>query len=241
MRSKFFPVALIGVLVLSVAAIAVASPQFKQEASVKLTTTKAGKSTGVNAGLHASDPGATPAGNLKAASRVVITLPKGTVTNTKAVKECTADENGVKNGDCPASSNIGGGSAKATVFNRTAGRQLAAGVPEKITAFAGKGEVIFLLTPQSALGQTLVIRSKLSKKGVLTTNVPKLEVLGANVILTDFVVKLKAKTKGKGKKAVRLLTNPKKCTSKGFVTTAKFTYDDGSSSAPIKTTQKCRK
>ncbi len=235
----------IGVLAMAFAAVAVASPQFTQKASVKMSTkggkVKAGSSVGITAGLQASDPGATPQGNLKAASKVVITLPKGTKTNTKAVKECTADESGIKNGECPASSKIGGGKAKATVFNRTSNILLADGVSETITAFAGKQSVIFLLTPDSGLGATLVIRAKLSRSGVLTTTVPKLQVLGANVILTDFNVKLKAKSSGKGKKAKRLLTAPKNCTKKGFVTTAKFTYDDGSKSKAIKTTQKCKK
>jgi hypothetical protein len=240
-RYKHFIGALAGVLVLAVAGVAIASPQFNQVAGVKLSKTKAGKSIGVNASLKATDPGASPKGNLKGATKVVISLPKGTVANTAAVKPCTADDAGVQGKECPASSKVGTGSAKATVYNRAKGVLIAADQGENITAYAGKGQILFLLTPQGSVGATLVIHSKLSKSGVLTTNVPKLEVLGSSVILTDFNVSIKAKSSGSGKSKKNLLTAPKKCTKAGFVSTAKFTYDDGSSSKAIKTTQKCSK
>jgi hypothetical protein len=241
LRSTKLIGAIIGVLALAFAAVAVASPQFTQKATVKLSSGKAGKSVGTTANLVARDPGA-PNQKPAAAAKVVVKLPKGTVANNKAVTQCNLTKAQIESGDkkCPKSSKVGKGTAKANVA------PLIASTTEDITVFNRKGGLIFYLTdnakdPQP--GQTFALFSKLSKKGVLTTNVPPLEPLpNTFAVLTDFKVTINKKSKGKGKKKINLLTAPKKCPkSKKFTSTVDFTYSDGSTKKGIKTTQACKK
>lgn len=247
MRSKHFIGALAGVLAVAFAAVAVASPQFKQHADVKLTPAKgkgkpkAGTSVGINAHSFFTDPGA-PDGNTPSATKIVIKLPKGTRSDTTAVKQCTKDDAGVQNGDCPNASKIGAGEAKANAYNRTAHSTLALDVPEKVTVYNGKKEIILLLTPENALGQTLVLHGKLTKKGVLTVKVPNLVVFGAQVILSDLNVKIKARNNHKkGKKRKNLLTAPTVCTKKGWTTVVTYTHDQGAATQVVRSKTKCKK
>ena len=243
MRKKLFLGALVGVLAL--VAVPTALAVFSQTAEVKLKTKKTAKPTGVSADLQAQDPDA-PGGKPKAASKVVVKLPKGTKYDKRGAAQCNvAADADVLAGECPPKSVLGTGTAKANAS------PLIPSTTEDITAYHTKGGVIFRLTDNGddpAPGQSLVIRAKLSKKGVLTTNVPPFIVAGVKVVLTDFELELKAKSKkvttGKGKKKkttkVPLLRSPKKCTGT-WTTTVDFTYDDGSTQKGIKTTQPCTK
>jgi hypothetical protein len=243
LHKKLILGALVGVL--SLVAVPIAIAAFSQTAEVSLTTKKAGKATGVSADLHAEDPeaeGQKP----KAASRVVVTLPPGTRYDARGAAQCNGlEDSEVVAGECPAKSVLGTGTAKANAA------PLVASTTEDITAYHTKGGVIFRLVDNGAdpaPGQSLVIRGKLSKKGVLTTDVPPLAVAGVKVVLTDFELDLKAKqkkiTKGKGKKKkkikVAVLRSPKKCNGT-WTTKVNFTYDDGSTSGDIVTTAPCKK
>lgn len=94
-----------------------------------------------------------------------------------------------------------------------------------------------------APGQTIVLRAKVTKKGVISVAVPELQpVPGLFVVLTDFTLKTNPKSKGKGKKKVNLITTPKTCNrQKGWTNTTTFTYADGSAQDVIKTKQACNK
>lgn len=237
---KFLIAAVVAVTALAVAAVAVASDQFSQTASVKFTTKKRHANSGARINLEASDPGA-PNKKPSPATRVRVIFPKGTKINTSAAKVCKASdsafgEKGAK--ACPAGSRLGTGTAQAIT---------GLGAPidpvgEKITAFAGKRQIIFYLQPDanSPAGQTLVIRAKVRGR-VVDTKVPPVPVPGlGNASLTRFKVNLKAYAKGRGKKQKRVLTTPSKC-GKGhnWVTTTKFNYEDGTS-ATIKSRSNCR-
>jgi hypothetical protein len=240
LRSKYLIGAIVGVLALALAAVAVASPQFTQKATVKPTSGKTGKSIGISANLVARDPGA-PNQKPAAASKVVVKLPTGTRANYKAVTQCNITKAQIESGDkkCPKSSIVGKGIAKANVA------PLIASTTEDITIFNRKKGLIFYLTDNAAdpqPGQTFALFSTLTKKGVLTTNVPPLQPIpNVFAVLTDFKVTIKAKSKGKGKHKINLLTSPQKCgKSKKFVSVVDFKYADGSSKKNIKTKVSCK-
>ena len=238
MRKVHLIGALVGVLALVIAAVAVASPQFTQNATVKFTKKKANKSTGVSVKLRATDPG-EPGGKPKAASRIVIKLAKGTRINNKASAQCNLNDEAVIAGNCPAKSLIGTGVAKANAS------PLIPTTTEDVKAYASKSGIVLLLSDNAAdpaPGQTIVLRAKTTKKGVITVTVPELQpVPGVFVVLTDFSLKTKPKAKGKGKNKVNLITTPKKCTKKGWTHSVTFTYRDGSPKDVRKTKQACSK
>jgi hypothetical protein len=224
-----------GVLVVAIPAAAMASAQFKQTAPVKLTSTTAGSSTGITANLISTDPG-NPGGKPKALAKLTLKLPAGTRVDGKGVKQCNGLTNAqILSGKCPAKSNLGSGRAMANGF------PLIPTTTEDIAIYATKNGVLFALTdnlkdPRPA--QTLVLKAKLSSRGVLTATVPPLPlpIPGQFAVLTNFKVNIKAKSIGKHV----FLRAPKKCTKKGFKTTASFRYADGSKLS-ISTKQGCKK
>jgi hypothetical protein len=223
---------------LAVTAVAVASDQFTQSAKVNLTSKKTGKSVGVKAALRATDPG-EEGGKPKAAKKIVIKLPKGTRIDKRAVAQCNLADEDVIAGKCKRKSLIGTGKAKANVA------PLIATTTEDVKAYASRQGLVLLLTDNErdpAPAQTIVLRAKATKKGVIKVNVPELQPLpGVFAVLTDFSLKTKPKGKGKGKKRKNFITSPQKCnTRKGWVSTVTFTYVDGSKKDVRKTKQKCR-
>jgi hypothetical protein len=233
-RKKFILGALAAALVLAIAPAALAV--FTQTAEVKLTTKKAGKPTGISSLLQSSDPDA-PFGKPKAATKVVVKFPPGTRYDVKGAATCNLSDSEILAGQCPANTKLGTGTAEANAA------PLAASVPEKITAYHGKGELIFALTPAGAIGQTFVIHAKISSRGVLTTNVPPLTlptVPPTSVALTKFQIGAGAKSrKVKGKKHT-LFRTPKKCKTGKWTSTTSFTYEDGSKQS-VKSTSPCKK
>jgi hypothetical protein len=225
--------------------VQVAMAAFSQKAEVRLTgkggkvLKKAGKTAGTFANLEARDPDA-PGAKPKIATKVVVKLPPGTRYNKLGAISCPASVSDaeVLAGECPPKSKVGDGSATANATPLVAGP-----VEEKITAWHRAGEVMFALSPKGAVGQTFVIHSKLTKKGVLTTNVPDLTlptVPPTKVALTDFQVQIDPKQRRVNGKVKRLLTSPKVCNGK-WVTKTSFTYDDGSTLKNLKTSVNCKK
>ena len=73
-----FAIAIVAVLAaLWLAAVALAA--FHQTAAITLTTHTAGRSTGIVAALHSSDPTA-PGAKPRSTTRVAITFPRGTTS-----------------------------------------------------------------------------------------------------------------------------------------------------------------
>jgi hypothetical protein len=237
-QKKHLIVALVGVLMLAFAATAFATAQFKQKVAVKLTKSTAGASTGVNATLATSDP-AAPNQKPKGARKITIKLPKGTKTDTKAVKQCNLNDEDVKAGKCPKSSLVGKGSALANAAPLIQPGDTA----EDLKIYNKSKGLIFFLTDNAKdpkPGQTLVIKTTL-RKNILTANVPALNVIGTKVVLTTLVAKIKSKSKGKGKHKRVLIKLPAKCpkSKKGFATTVTHKYDDGSTDKQT-VYQKCK-
>lgn len=216
-----------GVLAVGGAA-AFASSQFTQTSNIVLTATKAGKPTGLKAALNATDPGAVQPQGLKT---LTITLPSGTKFNfsSTAIKQCKAGDTEIKatgGAACPGKSKIGSGEALAN------GAPVIPAIPENATAYAGNGQIIFLLAPKGPAGQVLVLHGKVSKN-VITTQVPAISAGGLTIVITS--LNLSVKTIGSGKQA---FITAGKCTKKKFPVKANFVYQTGAAMT-ISSSSKC--
>jgi hypothetical protein len=246
-RKKSFLGAIVGVVALAIAAVAVASPQLVQVADVDLTNKKTGKSTGIKAVLSHTDPGAEPEGNIPASRQIKLKLPNGTRTNNNAAPQCNLSTTEVANNECPANTIIGRGTAKVNVWlgPPTAVIQ---NVNAEVTAYNRRNAIAFRVVSEatgSLPSVTVPIIASLTKRGLLTVNIPELHPAGpsSKVILTYFQVNIakKSKTIGRGdrRRKINLLTSPRTC--KGtWKTVSDFTYDDGDT-RHVESTQPCRR
>lgn len=240
MRRTHLIGAIAGALVLALAAVAVASPQFKQTVKIKYSTSKAQKPTGLSVNLSATDPGAVPPGAQPGVKTLKITF-KGAKVDFKAAKVCKLSKD--KAESCPKNTRLGTGTASANLVgvNALGEKTVTRGLAQDVTAYATSGG-IYLIVKGRDLPTTAILKASLSKKGALSVNVerdlPKLP--GDNkIVLTDFAVKIKKVVKGKGKKQRAFIATPKCAKSKKFSVTSNFVYDDGTRKN-ITTTQKCK-
>lgn len=209
----------LAIAMLATTGIALASSQFKQTANVTLTATKPNASSGVKAVIFSEDPGA-PFAQPQGLKVLTVTFPAKTKFNfkSKALVQCKASEAEIKatNGSsCPAKSKLGSGSANAN------GAPVLPAIPEAVSAFAGKNEVILFLSPQAPGGVALVLHAKISANK-LTVEVPELKQGPVNIVLTE--LKLTIKAIGKGKTT---FITAGKCVKKKFVVTSSFLYQTG--------------
>jgi hypothetical protein len=230
MRMLKVTAALVGIAMLSIASLAYASAQFTQTSKITLTATKAGKPTGFKAGLLSADPGAVQPQGLK---KLTITLPPATRFNfgSSAIKQCKASDVEIKatlGSACPSKSRIGAGTASANAA------PVIPLIPENAKAYAGKNQIIFLLTPAASAGQVLVLHGKVSANKV-TTEVPVINSGGLNVVITS--LNLAVKTIGSGTKA---FITAGRCTGGRFVVKSSFLYQGGATLA-ITSSSACSK
>jgi len=217
---------------LALAAVALASSQFKQTAKVTLTATKAGKSTGFKAALQSSDPG-EPGGKPQALKTLTIVLPSATKFNfkSKALKLCTASDTEIKGTGgavCPSKSRIGSGSAAANGFPAIPL------IPENASAYAGSGDIIFLLAPKGPAGSVLVLHGVVSGNKV-TTTLPVISAGGVTIVITE--LNLTVNAVGSGKTA---FITAGKCSGGKFTVKSSFLYQTGASLA-LSSSSKCSK
>jgi hypothetical protein len=234
-------VATAGALALVFTAVALASPQFKQTVDIKYTNNHSKVSTGIKANLFARDPGATPAGNQKGANKVTVTFV-GARFDYKAGKRCKLPQTQATN--CPKSTQIGSGSAVGNAVTKSNPPTVAQGIKYTVKAYLKKGGIYMVV---QGTGGPFVLNAPFSKRGKLSVNVqrdvvnqPVPQQLGLKPVLTDFKLKVKPKTKGRGSKKRILLRTPKCGKSKRFKIVTKFVYEDGSRSTHTNR-QKCRK
>ena len=219
---------LVGALALAISAVAAASPQFKQTAKLKYTVKKAQKPAGVSAELHATDPGAVPAGNQPGVTTLKITF-KGAKANTKVGKLCKLPKTEAAN--CPANTKVGKGTALANLVgtDSTTGQpRITVGLKQTVDAYQTTGGFYFVVKGVD-IQSTAILKATLSKKGVLSVNVARdvPPIFGNKIVLTDFLVDIKKVTTGKGRKQKALITTPKCPKSKKFSIVADFNYTDG--------------
>ena len=248
MRKKSLVFAAVGVLALAFAAVAIASAAFKQTANIKYSTNKGKRPAGTIADLEASDPGASPPGNLTGATKVVIRF-KGAKIDTKAGKHCKLPK--PQAASCPAKTRIdlpGSGSATANLVGRnpatgqaTVAQNIFGGF--NVTAYLAKRAVYFVVTSKTPGGPTTILKSSL-RGDKLTTNVAK-DTEGSvpppsKIVLTSFKIKIKKVKSGRGRKKRYLVRTPKCGRSRHFVIISKFNYDDGTTRT-VTSKQRCRK
>ena len=231
-RMKIATLTTLALAMLVLTSVALASSQFKQTAKVTLTATKEGKPTGFNAALLSSDPGEA-GGKPQALKTLTITLPSATKFNfkSKALALCKASDAEIKGTGgavCPAKSKIGSGNAQAN------GAPVFPTIPESATAYAGNGNIIFLLSPTGPAGTVLVLHGVVSANKV-TTSVPMISAGGLTIVITELNLKIGAV--GSGKNA---FITAGKCTSGKFKVKSNFLYYTGASLS-IASSSKCSK
>jgi hypothetical protein len=244
---KLLVVALLGVLTLAVTAIAVAetgkSGTTEQTYTQTFSAKKGAKSTGTTFGTSSTDPTNTAKNSQpKRVTNFDITFPKGTKIDNKAIPQCKATDDDFANAQspddaCPKGSAIGSGKVAArTPFNGVAD------FTGTVNAYNAPKGLILFVNVQSA-NQTLVLRPKF--RGVkLLTPVPQTCIPPnrpdqgcrpngqgdpQEAILTNFELKTKPKSSGKGKKKKNLITTPAKCAKGGWSFEANIKYADGTS------------
>jgi len=239
--------ALAGAVVLAVAAVAMATTTqtFKQT----YTATKPSKSTGTSFKTTSSEDNNPDKNNQPKATREFdIKFPAGTKINYKAAPVCKQlDES--SNDVCPKNTKVGSGHAKVllpypgfvpidadvTAYNRKQGLWLYV-VPN----FPNQAPVVLKpkyvgLTLKTATPPNCIASTNQNGHCVDSSGNP-----GTEAVLTEFDLKTKAISHGKGKKKTTYLTTPPKCTKAGWTFKASITYDDGSKVTPAYT-QKCTK
>ena len=237
---KLFVGALAGAVVLVAAAVAFAATQTTY--SQKYTTNKAGKSAGTNFDTTSIDPDNTAENQQPAKTRkLVIGFPAGTKIDQSVKPYCTKlDES--SNNPCPKNTQIGSGSAEVRLkFNTTQP------IPAKVTAYNRKSDGnkgLFLYVVPQVAGQAPVVIKPTFQGLKLVTVLTPLCVLNdcatnGEAVLTKFHLDTKAYKKGKGKKTKFFIKSPAKCPTAGWLFTADFTYDDGTTKH-LTSIQKCK-
>jgi hypothetical protein len=232
---KTIALAIAGVLTLALAATAIASSQFTYSFTTKLTQKHPAKSTGFKTDIETSDPGSTlPNHQPVGASKIVVTFPKGTKFNTKALPQCPSTSFSQADTQC-ARSKVGSGSSIVTTNSTSPGLDI---VSSQLTAFNIKGGILFLVKSTGALPLTLPLKATLSGNKLTTdvaSQVP--DIAGIHSVITSF--KLNITPKKKGKKIYA--TTPKTCPAGGWVVKAAVTFTDGTSNVYPSPASKCSK
>lgn len=208
----------IAATMLATTGIALASAQFKQTAHVTLTATKAGASTGINAVIFSSDPGA-PFGQPKALKVLTLALPPATKFNfkTKKIVQCKASdlEINLSASACPAKSKVGTGSAVAN------GAPVLPAISENVTAYAANNQIILVLVPTTPGASKIILHAKVNANK-LTAEVPAITFGPVKIVLTE--LRLKVKAIGSGSAS---FVRTGKCVKKKFVVKSTFVYETG--------------
>jgi len=225
---KTIALAIAGALTLALAATAIASSQFTYSFTTSLTQKHPKSSTGFKTDIETSDPGSTlPNHQPVGASKIVVTFPKGTKFDTKALPQCPSAS--FSQADTVSGSSI------VTTNSTSPGLDI---VSTQLTAFNIKGGILFLVKATGALPLTLPLKATLSGNK-LTTNVASQvpDIAGIHSVITSFKLNIKAKKKGKKIYA----TTPKTCPAGGWVVKAAVTFTDGTSHVYPSAASQCSK
>lgn len=219
-------------LLLIGAATAAASPQFAATFEMAYSKAKPATSAGIDTHMTWSDPG-EPGGKPKRVTRFKLLFHPGTRIDTSALRRCKASNAAIlRQGGaaCPRRSRVGSATSKLTTGT---------GPPAdtQIGLFNAKREIIVWV---SVSGRTLAVYRDDVKGSNVTVNLA----LPSSLSLLDLRVKIKAHSKGHGRKRRIYFRTPPACPPTGQWTTGvEFTYADGSSqqlSAPTPCQQAAR-
>lgn len=243
LRSKKLVVALVGILVLCISAVAYAgsSSKFDPQSQTKYTVTKGKKPTGLHVKGQLKDPGATPKGYFPYVNTATIKFP-GSKFNYKAAPVCKkAKADAAK---CPADTLVGTGKSNGFIrgVNTATGQPQITPVKTTVRSYNRKGGQFFV-AKAVGLPVTIILKGNISKgltqKFNLKRDIPPLPG-GNRSDLSTVDVKLKKITSGKGKKKKTMYRTPKCGKSKRIKTVFSLTYADHKpSSKTVK--QKCTK
>lgn len=242
MRRTHLIGALVGVLALALAAVAVASPQFRQTADLKYSTGKALRPAGISAELHATDPGAQPPGAQPGVRTLRIRLV-GARTDARVGRLCRLERDRAES--CPARTRVGRGTATANLVGTdtaTGQPKVVQGLAQTVVAFQTTGGFYFVVKGVT-LPTTAILKARLSRFGLLRLNVERdLPVIpgGNKIVLTDFQVRVERVTRGRGARRRALIATPRCGRSRRFRIVSAFTYTDGSSRT-VTSRQRCRR
>jgi len=212
------------ILLVAIAALlpaGVALAAFTQTADTRLSAERAGRSTGITADVHASDPtalGTKP----RSVRRLVITFPAGTRFNLASplVTDCRLTDKQLTTEfgpSCPRASRIGEGTAIANIAPMTPYT-----VPESVAAYVrGAHQAILVVKPALPADLTEIMPVTVSGPR-LTITVPRVVwVKIVHVVLVS--LKLDGPAMGSGSSA--LITSGA-CSDGRFVVTSHFVYAD---------------
>jgi len=227
-------VAGIGLLVLAQVAFGAVTVAF----NASVSPAKAGKPTGLNTHIAASDSAAPQPPIM---NRIVIKLNAGGQYNGSKFPKCTTSILQSKGpSGCPKGSKIGTGSgvgyAKPVVTDP---------VNAKLTIFNGGNTILVFVLPD--LGPTFVtVGNIIHKKDgpydyTLDFKIPPIKTLPSAPDAATGTVKTSTKPLSikKGKKKIGLIITPKTC-KKTWATTATFSFTTGEK-VTVKSSQKCKK
>ena len=223
---------------LLVAIPAAAAVRSEHTLTLKLSATKTKRSTGatIKTDRNYTAPAAGAAAVL--VTKIVFAFPSGTKFNTAAATRCSVAVLQAQGAaGCPAGSAIGGGSAFAitgTPFDP---------IRQQVAVYATTTGLAAILTGL----QTAVLPLKV-KDNRITAVLPRVcrppgtaanNCASGDIILKGLDIKLKARTKGSGSRAKRLITTPAKCTGT-WRSSATYTFSNGDTEVR-RSTSSCRR
>jgi hypothetical protein len=223
-----------------VAAIpAAAAVRHEHTLTLKLSAKTTKKSTGATIRTERT-PAPPPAGSRPLlVTKIVFALPEGTKFNTAAATRCSlAALQAQGAAACPADTAIGGGTAVAITGT------ILGNITQQVAVFATDTGMAALLTGV----QSAVLPLTLSKHRI-TAVLPRVcvppgsaanDCANGDIVLKSLDITLKAKTKGSGAKAKRLITTPKTCKTGTWKSRATYTFANGDTET-VTSTSKCRR
>jgi hypothetical protein len=203
-------------MALTVAGLALASPQFSSTFELTYLSRHPGAPSGQIPLMTWTDPGA-PAEVPKVIKRIELLFHPGTRFDTSALTRCRASDEQIKSkgaSACPTASELGTG--------HTTGVTSSGEFVTDVTLFNGRGEIIVLVTVQG----TPITEFRDKVKGRKITIEPALP---AGVALKRLKLRIGPHSKGHGNRQKTYMRNPPSCPRSGkWTTIAKFIYTDGS-------------
>jgi hypothetical protein len=234
-RSLSITAAVSAAVLLAVPAVAAVRNEhtFKLTLAAKTTKTSSAVSFSTDRNYTAPAAGTKPV----LVTKVVFALPKGTKINVAVATPCSvATLQTQGSAGCKAKTAIGGGTAVAIT-----GTALDP-VKEQVAVYATKtGMAAYLTGLQTVVIPLTVKGSRLTAvlpriclpPGTLAKDCPTGE-----IVLKTLDIKLKAKTKGSGASAKRLVTTPPACASGTWKSSATYTFSNGDTDVQT-STSKC--
>jgi hypothetical protein len=220
--SRTWVILLAGAVLVTAAAVAIASPQFASTFAGTYTAQTPKTSSGLNALATWVDP-AEPSGKPKEVDRIRVAFAPGTKLDTRALPTCNASAEDVANlavRACPRKTKLGEVRGQGVYAGSTAPFNTYA------TLFNAKRQIIVVVTLDNAKGRLLTTFRDYVERSTITINLK----IGKGISLVRFQAHVPPHVRKQGKKRRVYFTTPPSCPAGGaWTTTVTFSYRDGSS------------